>query len=271
MKKIIILIASMFILFACSKVPAGNVGIKVYLLGGEKGVQSETLGVGRYWIGVNEELFLYPTYTMVYNFTQDANEDSPDDEAVRVQTKDGVSGNFDFAIQCNADEKLASVLFQKYRKDFKDVIKVNLRNYFRDAINEKARHMTVDDLYSAKINEAVKEVENDMISNFRKEGIIVEKVSILGRVRLPEELEAAITAKMKATQEALQRENDVQKAKADAEIRITAAKAEAESIQMRQRVITEELIRYEAVQKWDGKLPETMIPGSSVPFIGTVK
>ena len=39
---------------ACSYVPAGNVGIKVNLLGGDKGVDSEVLGVGRYWIGWNE-------------------------------------------------------------------------------------------------------------------------------------------------------------------------------------------------------------------------
>ena len=32
---------------ACSYVPAGNVGVKVNLLGGEKGVDSEVLPVGR--------------------------------------------------------------------------------------------------------------------------------------------------------------------------------------------------------------------------------
>ena len=44
------------------KVPAGNVGIKVYLLGGEKGVDAEQKGPGRYWIGWNEDLYLFPTY-----------------------------------------------------------------------------------------------------------------------------------------------------------------------------------------------------------------
>ena len=46
---------------SCSKVPAGNVGIKFYLLGKDKGVDYEALGPGRYWIGINEELFLFPT------------------------------------------------------------------------------------------------------------------------------------------------------------------------------------------------------------------
>ena len=50
-------------LAACSKVPAGNVGVKVYLLGSDKGVDSEVLTPGRYWIGFNEELYLFPTFT----------------------------------------------------------------------------------------------------------------------------------------------------------------------------------------------------------------
>ena len=75
-----------------------------------------------------------------------------------------------------------------------------------------------------------------------------------------------IVAKIQATQEAMQRENEVQKARADAEIKITAAKAEAESIRMRQQVITPNLIQYEAVQKWNGVLPSYMM-GNGVPFI----
>ena len=61
MKKLLfaILLGALFV--SCSKVPAGNVGIKFYLLGKDKGVDYEVLGPGRYWIGINEELFLFPT------------------------------------------------------------------------------------------------------------------------------------------------------------------------------------------------------------------
>ena len=46
-------------LFAsCSRVPAGHKGIRVFLLGGDKGVDHEELGVGRYHIGINEELYI---------------------------------------------------------------------------------------------------------------------------------------------------------------------------------------------------------------------
>ncbi|TON81215.1 transposase, partial [Vibrio parahaemolyticus] len=53
----------------CSKITAGHVGIKVNLLGGDKGVQAEEVGVGRYWVGVNEELYSFPTFSQNYVWT----------------------------------------------------------------------------------------------------------------------------------------------------------------------------------------------------------
>jgi hypothetical protein len=58
MKKLLLAAMLMASVVGCSKVPAGNVGVKVYLLGTNKGVDHEVLGVGRYWIGFNEELYL---------------------------------------------------------------------------------------------------------------------------------------------------------------------------------------------------------------------
>ncbi len=48
---------------ACDRVPAGNVGVKVYLLGSDKGVDHEVLGTGRYFIGINEELYISHIFT----------------------------------------------------------------------------------------------------------------------------------------------------------------------------------------------------------------
>ena len=75
---------------SCSKVPAGNVGIIVHLLGGEKGVDSEEVGVGRYWLGFNDQLFLFPTFLQNYVWTADTREGSPTNEEFTFQTKEGL-------------------------------------------------------------------------------------------------------------------------------------------------------------------------------------
>ncbi|TON47649.1 transposase, partial [Vibrio parahaemolyticus] len=65
----------------CSKITAGHVGIKVNLLGGDKGVQAEEVGVGRYWVGVNEELYSFPTFSQNYVWTASETEGSENDES----------------------------------------------------------------------------------------------------------------------------------------------------------------------------------------------
>ena len=47
----LLLLVCVFAIHSCAKVEAGYVGVRVNLLGGNKGVDSEVLGVGRYWIG----------------------------------------------------------------------------------------------------------------------------------------------------------------------------------------------------------------------------
>ncbi|TAM11300.1 MAG: prohibitin family protein [Nevskiaceae bacterium] len=80
----------------------------------------------------------------------------------------------------------------------------------------------------------------------------------------------AIEAKQVAQQKALQAkyelekvetdaQQDIVRAKAQSEATIIAAKAEAEALRLKQKEVTPELIMLDAVGKWDGKLPETML------------
>jgi regulator of protease activity HflC (stomatin/prohibitin superfamily) len=61
-----------------------------------------------------------------------------------------------------------------------------------------------------------------------------------------------------------------QRATADAEAIKIKGLAEAEAITARGKAVRENagLVELQAVEKWDGKLPVTMVPGSTVPFIG---
>lgn len=271
MKKILILamivVASLFVSSCGTMVPAGHVAVKVYLLGKSKGVDSEVLGVGRYWVGINEELYLYPVYVQQYRFTKSVGDgDSPDDEAFYFQNKDGVKCDVDIAIMAHADPEKVSTLFQKFRHDLETVMKVNLRTFILNKIQEYASALSIEELYSPKKVEMMKRVESDLRAEVSKYGIVVDSVSLLSDIRFPPEVEAAIVAKIKATQEAMQRENEVAKAKADAEIKVLNARAEAQAIQMKQMSISAIMVQYEAVQKWNGVLPVTML-GNTTPFI----
>jgi hypothetical protein len=96
-----------------SKVPAGNVGVKVYLLGSSKGVDSEEVGPGRYWVGWNEDLFLFPTFTQNYVWTRDPDETGNEDESISFQTSEGMTVNADVGISYAIQPGKANDIFQK--------------------------------------------------------------------------------------------------------------------------------------------------------------
>ena len=115
-----------------------------------------------------------------------------------------------------------------------------------------------------------------MRNRLTREGILVTNVDIVD-FKFSDSFNHAIEAKVKAEQDALREKNNLQKIKFEAEQKITAAKAEAEKIRIEAQALKangKDLIEkikveayLEAVKKWDGRLPQQMIPGQTVPFI----
>ena len=84
--------------------------------------------------------------------------------------------------------------------------------------------------------------------------------------------ERAIEEKVKAEQEALKAKNKTVQVEEEARQKLISAEAEAKSMRIRATALTQNkaLVEYEAVQKWDGKMPQYML-GNSVPFLNISK
>lgn len=252
-------------LVGCSRVPAGHVGVKVYLLGSNKGVDHEVLPVGRYWIGWNEQLFLFPTYQQNYVWTQSVHEGAEHDESITFQTREGLTVNMDVGISYSLDPAKIAIVFQKYRRGIEEITDTFLRNYVRDAINEVGATLAVEEVYSTKKEQLLKSVEAKVRAAVQPDGILLDKIYIVGAMRLPENVITALNSKIAAIQKAQQTENEVVQAKAEAEKAIAEAKGVAESNRVKQISISDVLIRYEAVRKWDGHLPQ--VSSGAIPFV----
>lgn len=76
-----------------------------------------------------------------------------------------------------------------------------------------------------------------------------------------------------AQREKIQAEIKVIQAKADADAAILQGNAEASAINARGKALRDNpgLVSLVAAEKWDGKLPTTMVPGAAVPFINVAK
>ena len=256
-------------LAACSKVPAGNVGVKFNLYGGDKGVQTQELPPGRYWLTWNQELYTFPTFTQTYTWQQKGDDG---DESLSFQTVEGLSVNADVGITYHIDPTKVTKLFQTYRKGIDEITHVYLRNMVRDALVTEASTMGIESVYGKGKADLISKVQGEVQHEMGSKGIVIEKVYWIGDLRLPQNVVNSINAKIQATQMAQQRENEVAQAQAEAQkevavadgqaqAKLKLATAEAQAIAMRGKAMHDNpgVVELNWIEKWDGHLPQTQL------------
>lgn len=266
-------------LSACSpqKVTSGNVGVKVNLLGGDKGVDSEVVGVGRYWLTVNEDLFIFPTFTQNYVWTADAAESSPNDESITFQTIEGMVVSADIGISYRIDPDMVSNVFQKYRKGVDEITDIYLRNAVRDALVREVSTRPIQSVYGKGKGDIMDQVQATVAADVAPIGIVIEKIYWVGNLRLPPAVTQSLNQKIQATQKAAQRNNEIQttiaeakkvreEAKGRADAILSVAKAQAEANKLLSASLTPQLVQYRALDVWDGVLPR-MTGSQAIPFV----
>lgn len=249
------------LLAACSKVPAGYQGVRVNLYGSDKGVSDQPVGVGRYYLGFNSEMYLFPTFLQNYTWINQDN----NDESITMQTSEGLSINTDVGITYQITPENVVKVFQHYRMGVNEITNTFLRNMVRDAMNQVASTMTIDELYGTQKEKFILEVNNLVKAQASAAGIDVDKVYLIGTFRLPQTVINSINSKIQATQNAMRAENEVALAQAEAQKLLVTAAAQAKANQMIEASLTPEYIQYLGVTRWDGHLPK--VTGSATPFV----
>jgi regulator of protease activity HflC (stomatin/prohibitin superfamily) len=125
---------------------------------------------------------------------------------------------------------------------------------------------------------AARTIEANVTKLLAAKNVVVSGLQ-LTNIDYSDEFEHAVEAKVVAQQNAIQEQNrtvqvrekatqQIETAKGNAEATVLNAKAEAESIRIRANALeaNAKLVEWEAVQKWDGKLPVYSM-GGAVPFI----
>lgn len=279
------LTAGIFFWVNLYKIEAGYVGVKVYLLGSNKGVDNEVVGPGRYYVGINEDMYLFPTFQQTILWDKN--------DAFNFQSKEGMVSSADVSLSYTLDRDKISILFQTYRKGIDEISEVYMKNLLRDSINKIASTFSVEEIYGEKKQEFQDKVLVDLKEKMAPIGINVDFVAFVGGIRPPESVVKAIDAKVEATQRAQQRENELREAEAQAKktealatgkanAQIQEAKGKAESIRIEAEAkaeanrkiaesIKNDLIKYNAIEKWDGKLPQVSGSNTNLPLINLEK
>ena len=253
----------------CSKVPAGYRGIMVDLYGSTKGVSEREVGVGRYFVGWNQELYLFPTFLQNYTWTDDS-------EQISMQTMEGLTVRAAVGITYQIPPENVVKVFQQYRQGVQEITNVYMHNMVRDAMNHLSSSMDVIALYGERKNVFMDSVNEQVKREAAKNGIVVDKVYLIGSFALPSKVIDAIDRKIEAQQHADRVHNEIKTQQAEAEKKVIDAEANAKQITIAAQAqakanlilaqsLTPEFVRYQYALKWDGKLPT--MTGGVVPFV----
>ncbi|MEP7052198.1 MAG: prohibitin family protein [Pseudomonadota bacterium] len=288
---VVVLIAAFFLLDATTmRIDAGHVGIKVKLAGSARGVQDIPVVTG--WVFFNpltEQIVSFPISVQNVVWTASASEGRTVDESITFSSQEGVNVNSDIGLSFHIDSAKAPHLYLRFREpDVSRLADGYVRNAVREAFNDIASRMAVQEIYGAGKGKLVMDVSKRLAEVLGADGFVIDQITINGALRLPPNVADAINRAMEATQNAIQAENRVRQVKAEADQNIAQAhggaeaarqraEGEADAILIRARAdaksneiirlsTTGTVLQYRAIERWDGKLP-MMNSGDKLPLL----
>lgn len=260
-----------------SNVPAGYVGVKFNKFGSDKGVDIQEVGPGRYWVGFNQELYTFPTFTQTATWQRKG--DDPG-EQLAFQSSQGLTVTADVGITYHIDPSKVTTVFTTYRKGTDEITDIVLRNLVRDALVRESSKLAIESIYSTDKTKLIDAVQAYVAVETAKVGIIVDKVYWIGELRLPDNVMKSINATVSAAQIGQQREAEVAQATAQANMKIQEARGEAESTKLKAQAEADAIklrgdalrnnpgiAELNAIERWDGHLPVYMLGNGATPFI----
>jgi regulator of protease activity HflC (stomatin/prohibitin superfamily) len=272
------------------RIDAGHVGIRVRLAGSDRGVADMPVVTG--WVFYNpvtEQIIVFPTNVQNVVWSAGVHEGRPIDESISFSSSEGVNVSADIGLSFHIDPSMAPKLYARFRQnDMMILAHGYMRNVVREAFQEVASKMPVQDVYGSGKSKMLGDVTQKCRDVFGKDGIVIDQLTINGALRLPQNVADAINRAMEATQNAIQSENRVRQVKAEAEQAIAQAsglaeaarrkaQGEADALLIRARAeamanetirlsMTPAVLQYRMLEHWDGKLPQYN-GGGQIPML----
>lgn len=251
----------------CGRVEIGEVGILYNKYGGDKGVQLEEKGPGKYWLSMNEELVVFPTTKQNYTWTSSVNEGKPIDESITFQSTEGMSINANVGITYSARRDKVVSIFSTYKKTLEEITDTYIRNYVRKAFVSYGSMNKVDYIYGIGKKAFMDSVQSWVTAQLAPIGFDVEQIYLVGEMKLPPQVVDALNSKITATQKAEQSENELRMAEADAKKTIAWAQGEKAKIELQTQALTPMYIQKMWIEKWNGVVSTTQLSGGAVPMV----
>ena len=117
-----------------------------------------------------------------------------------------------------------------------------------------------------KRNQIRQQINDQIITTLATYKVTVEAVNITN-FSFSREYAQAIEQKQVAQQKAQQAEYDLQRVKVEAQQRVADAEGQSQAQKLMQSTLTPDFIQYQAVQKWNGVLPQVVGGQGTMPLL----
>ena len=262
----------------CTRVNPGYVGIKVHMSGSDRGVENSPALTGWVWYNpISTTVYKYPTFVQTAVWTQDKNEGNPINEEISFGSSEGMIVTGDISLSYQLDPLRVPHFYATFRNDdIRGFTHGFLRNMARDVFANVSSRYPVADIYGPKKEMFLRDVRKELNDKVSGYGVSIDQFGFIGALRLPAGVMQNLNAAAAATQQAIQSENELRVAKAEAQKKIAEAdgegkallikaESEAKANKLKASSINPVLIQYMLAETWDGHLPQ--VTGGATPLL----
>lgn len=240
-----------------TRVPANNVGVVYSSFSGTK---EQTLSEGFHTKGVFDKVYDISTEVQTIKLKN-----------VTTQTKDAQYVNSDLDVKYRVNVSNAYMVFKQYRK--LDTMSETLIGPTTQRVLELiTTKYNVIDILGESRSAVYSELESSMAEEFAKYGVEFYSVSILDmdageaiEIAIEEEAVAKkavetaeqnlLKTEAEAKQKSVKAKAEQEAAKIEAETKLIEAEAEKKANEMLTQSLTDQVLKKEWIDKWDGKMP----------------
>lgn len=182
---------------------------------------------------------------------------------VSTYSRDNQTIQIEVTVVASPVSNQVHTIYKNYGSDFFETI---ASKEIIGGVKEIVGQYTSSDIISKRA-QLRKETENYLKEKLSTRHINITGVDFTG-ITFDDAFERAVQAKVVAIQHAEAAKNKTVQIREEKDQAILQAQGQAEAMRIKSNALSQNksLVEYEAVQKWDGKLPVTMM-GNSTPFI----
>ncbi|HDR4373501.1 prohibitin family protein [Bacillus bombysepticus] len=244
-----------------TKISQGQAGV-VYSASG--GVKGETLSQGWQTVSPFSRVTEYPISTSTVNYKD-----------LAIATKDGKPLTMEITYDYFNDVEKLPHIFNKFKGAKPEAIEDSwLKSRLKESALSVTSKYTILEVFQNRENIRT-EIQKRFQDDVKKHGFIVENVT-LGNPKADGQTEQALQKVIDRQQElealeiekkqaVVKAEKKIEEAKGEAESKRIQSEAEAKANETVKQSLSPEIVNYESIKKWDGKLPS--VTGGATPMV----